>query len=183
MSITRALKFVRRPWNTPQLPGLPDGYWVAAGSAVGDASGGEFTWQHIWAQPSTGLGDPSSFFSVEQWSMTVNIATDRVVEVLVSGMDPDTGIAPDVTHSYFLIFRLLAGVNNCALADDGGANQKLWIGRYGDPSTGAGVLNLATPNTTASNFFRVKVQGFYWGPGAMNAPGGIIRPPNGIYGA
>lgn len=186
MSVTHDLHFQLRPWSMPPSPGLPGGYWVAHGNQEGDASGGNFTWQHIFAQPSNQLGDPSTLFSIEQVMITVSIGTDRNVMLQIQGMDPT--LPPIVGNNAppgdcFYQFELRSdGVGNASV-ESVNANPRLWIGRFAGQPNESGLMNVRTTNPGATDFFRVKVQGYWWGAGAINAGAGIRIPLGGIYGA
>jgi len=187
MAITRLMRFSRRAWAFPTVPGLPDGYWTIGGDDVGDASGGSMVWQHFFAQPSSGFGDPSSFFSIEQMVMSVTIDLDRLVQIVISGMDQNTQVPTSTSTGVVCIYTVpltADGISSASIRPDQGVNSKIWVGRFAGVTPGdSGLINLTTPNPTATDSFRVKLQGFFWGPEAMNAPGGLQRPVNGIYGA
>jgi len=59
-------------------------------------------------------------------------------------------------------------------------NMPLFIGAPVQNGVNAG-LNFVMSNAVVS--LAVKVEGYYWDPGAINAVGGPQRPPGSIYGS
>lgn len=182
MAIIRALRFIRRPWSLPIIDlGLPAGYWVAAGSDVGDASGGVMTWQHIFAAPASGVGDASSLFSIEQVAMMLTTTgAAPTVELTVLGMDGEVldGTGNPFTHGY--TFQLVDNGTSEALPMRDSAIP-IWLGNHAGRPTTVSVINFIAGNPTAAVTFRCKVQGYFWAPGAINATFGIRRPQGSIY--
>jgi len=182
MAITRTLRFMTRPWSIPAGdPGLPAGHWVAAGSQPGDASGAPYTWQHIFAAPASELGDPSSLYSIEQVMLMVTVAANDSVELTVLGMDAgvfdDVGLPVTCGYTFSLANN---GVSACDQFGDFGL--PIWLGRHAGTPTTVAIMNLRlNTNPGAVEVFRVKVQGYYWSPEAVNAPGGLRKPLGGIY--
>lgn len=182
MSITQLLTFTRRQWSMPQDPGRPSGHWIAAGTDEGDGTGGTFTWQHIFAQPSSGLGDPHSLYSIEQLMMTQSIlaANDCLLQIL----NMDVGSGPLVEGGIPCLYQFdmeKDGSLNASLPAVQ-VNTRIWVGRFAGRPTDAGQVTVVTDNPGAADVFRVKLQGYWWSPEAVNAPGGLRLPRDGIYG-
>lgn len=188
MSITRALRFTRRAWAQLPIPGYPGGTWVGGGNDVGDASGGSMNWQHIFSSPSAGLGD-NNFYSIEQLSVSSTLAVAQGFMVRILNMDPDT--APDngtnphlaVPCSYAGDLIVAGSAVSTISLELNKINVKIWVGRFAGIFTDTGDMLVQTDNPGANENIRCKVQGYWWTPEAMNAPRGLIRPPDGIYGA
>lgn len=182
MSLTIAMGFTRRSWNVAPLPGYPAGLWVAASSSEGDASGGQLVFQHIFASPSAGLGD-QNFYNIEQINVSTDVNAGDDVDLQITDMDP-VSLAPftDTNVSLFYNLPISAGQVNAGIQPLQGLTVPIWVGRFAGPPTATGLMNLHFANPTASNTARAKVQGYFWEAEAMNAPGGIRRPVDGIYG-
>jgi len=183
MSIIRIANFFRRPWTQVAWgPGGPAGLWTLAGASEGDASGGDATWLHTFSTAGISTQD-TNFYSIEQVMFTTSTAATRQTTVEIANMDIDVlpATATPIVSRY--LFDTVSDGND-GVVPATQINPKIFIGRWRDRALGgAGTIAIRSANPGAAATYDVKVQGYWWGPGAMNAPGGLIRPPNGIYGA
>ncbi len=193
MSVASAMGFTRRPWNTTpaaagQPTGLPGGYWVASFDNEGDSTGGTISFQHIFSNP-VGIGRrDNNFYSLEEVMLTDQNATAHEYHLEVIGMDSDalgeSNIRPVEQHStinaqsHGTVGSAFAHAMNIWRA----RQSRIWIGRFHGLDTEFGAILVETDNFDGDRFIG-KLQGVWWPPGAENAPLGIIRPTDTIYGS
>lgn len=168
----------------PPIMGMPAGVWVAGLDEEGDASGGDWTVQHIFENVSNNLGD-SNYYNLEQVMIHSNNSVNAAASVEVSGMDPGTQNAPnlqpiDQKWRVGLTTTDTPGVFGNAL--ELRAQVPVWIGTFKGVDTEFGDILVRLENPTGSFTIGVKLQGFWWVPDAINAPGGMRRPPGAIFG-
>jgi len=187
MTIALSMRFTRHSWAMPPIPGLPSGVWSASADDEGDASGGLQTFQHIFRNNSNNLGD-TNLYNIEHVMLTSAAAGVTSCRMTINGMDPGTGqlSSPNPVDRVYGFpvtdLELNTGFDRAILAS-GNSFRPIWVGTYSGPDTDLGDMILATLNPTASNRTIVVVYGYYWAPSAVNAPGGIQRPANGIWGS
>lgn len=184
MSIAFSLIFTRRRWTMPNIPGMPAGLWVAGNDDEGDASLGDITFQHIFENVSNNLGD-SNYYNLEQAMVSSTIAAETAARIRITGMDPGTSrnINLQPVDQDWTIDLLNDGSTAAPNASAFIRRQApIWIGTFKGFDTEFGDIIVATTNPTASDRVKVKLQGYWWTPDAINAPGGMRRPPGSIFG-
>jgi len=197
MSIAHVLHFQRRAWNTTpaaagQPTGLPGGYWAAALSEEGDASGGVISFQHIFSNP-TGIGRrDNNYYSLEELQLSDALDTAHEYHLEITQMDGDTlgGGAPAIQLPVKRHWTVNAQAHGVTVSDNEHAMNiwrsrmsRIWIGAYHGLDTQFGDILVETDNIGAGNEMQVVMQGLWWPPGSQNGPRGIIRPTDTIYGA
>ncbi len=188
MSIAQSFLFQRRQWSTPQALtpgdlGLPAGYWSCSGQDEGDGSGGDMTFQHIFSNPINGLGD-GNLYSIEQLTISSTVSNTSSMLLQINGMDSGTGrvATPDdpVDREYLIDMDISSQATNVrAISRPNG--YKIWVGRYQGLPTDLGDMILRVSNPTGSDTIAAVIQGYYWTPGAVNAPGGIRKPIGDVF--
>ncbi len=175
VAVTNAISI--RPWRGYDDPGLPVGMYIAQNAVTGDASGGNMTVIFIF-KPE---GEPVSgrFFSIEQF---------------------------DAHHSSAGLFTGFAVANNFETLGPVGLVNRQWRYVVSDNRNGVGALNSdiymplplflgsAAPVASLSAQFEVGVdnidlssyvvtiQGYIWEARSIQAPGGLRRPVDSLYG-
>jgi len=169
-----------RPYRGFEDPALPDGFWVVHASVLGDGSGGL---QEIVIRFSSALEPaPSAIWNVEQLVINHTGLAGTVTRIDFGNMDRQAAENSTGALQKLFAFRLLDfGASFAGSAIDFGEklNLPLFLGSSGKQISGD--LSFDAPNVTATSF-SVNVQGYFWGPGAINAPGGPQRPANSLYG-
>jgi len=185
MSIAFSLIFTRRRWTMPGAAGMPAGLWVAGNDDEGDASGGNQSFQHIFENVSNGLGD-SNYYNLEEVMVSTSNTTAIACRVAITGMDPGTSRSPILQPvDQFWTFRMLTDDTSSpkkSIAGLEGTILPIWIGTFKGFDTEFGDILVSLTNVTASDRTQVKLQGYWWTPDAINAPGGMRRPPGSVYG-
>lgn len=188
MTINLSMNFQRRSWSSPrtlrgQNAGFPAGHWSAAAESEGDMTGGNLTFQHIFRNASNQLGD-SNFYSIEQVMLSTSVAGITGGRLFINGMDAWTGDVsnPDnpISRNY-LIDLDVSDESTPQRAISRPNGYKIWVGTYQGVPTDLGDMILLLDNPGASLGVAFSVYGYYWTPDAINAPGGIRKPPGDIY--
>jgi len=178
MTITLTIAPIIRPFRGFADPALPDGYWAAHGAVLGNASGGLMSVNirmSTSAQPSVSL-----LWSLEGLMVEGGTGVDSSVRMDYGGFDlqPLQGS----TGSLVKLVRIplvVMGAGGLALSVEdlglpiflGAARKDVNVDLAFDVSNANGVS------------FGAFAQGFFWRPGAINAPGGPQRPQTSLYGS
>lgn len=188
MTINLSMNFQRRSWSSPRtIPGYtmgyPAGHWSAAAESEGDASGGNLTFQHIFRNPSNEFGD-SNYYSIEQLMLSSAVSGNTSGRLFIQGMDAWTGDVSNPNNPISQQYAIDLDVTDestpqRAMSRPNG--YKIWVGTYQGLPTDLGDMILLIDNPGVSAGIAFKVLGYYWTPDAINAPGGIRKPPGDIY--
>lgn len=186
MTIAHSLLFNRKAWTFPSVPGLPAGVWSATNREEGDASGGSITFQHIFSSPGNDLGD-SNIYSIEQVSFGSGDNGLVACSLTLNGMDVGSGApgtpADPITRSWnFAMEGNDVGVGGTVAIDIRSVpanfmNPHIWVGTYQGIPTDFGDVLIRAQNPTASFVMGAALYGYWWTPDAINAAGGLRRPP------
>jgi len=184
VSIAHSMRFTRHAWAMPQIPGFPLGVWSASDDDEGDATGGAITFQHIFRNTSNNLGD-TNLYNIEHLFCGVQDATQDACRLTINGMDPGTGQGStsrpiDRVYTFSLIANDVPDALFIQSTRPRDSTVPIWVGTYDGPDTDLGDMIIALENKDGDRV-SVGVYGYYWAPGAVNAPGGIQRPPNGLW--
>ena len=169
-----------RPYRGFVEPQFPDGFWVVHASVLGDATGGL---QEIVIRMSSALEPAVSIlWNIEQLVINHTGLAGTVTRIDFGNMDRQA--AENSTGALQKLFALPlldfgASFAGSAIDATQRLNLPIFLGSAGKQVSGD--LSFDAPNTNATSF-SVNVQGYFWGPGAINAPGGPQRPPNPLYG-
>jgi len=188
VTINLSMNFQRRSWAspltlTPADQGLPLGHWTAAAESEGDGSGGDISFQHIFRNASNQLGD-SNYYSIEQMTFMTTVSTVTGASLTINGMDVGTGDVATPQLPVDRVYALDLDVTDQAVAVRAMSRPngyKIWIGTYQGIPTDFGDMRLRMDNPGVSDTARFVVYGYYWGPGAINAAGGMRKPIGDIY--
>jgi len=183
MAITLAVPPSLRPFSGSLIPGFPLGLWVVFASVLGDATGGV---QEIAAR-FQGVNDPrpSNFYSIEQLmvGLTSEAAGDTLVRLAIENMDeiPASGSTGARFEHYAIRLNTLTGIPiGIGMRLKEGMTLRYFIGAPIKNNLNAQIA-IDTDNAPGISM-SVKIQGYYWEAGAINAIGGLQRPITGLYG-
>jgi len=183
VSIAHSMRFTRHSWAMPNVPGFPTGVWSASADDEGDASAGIISFQHIFRNTSNNLGD-TNLYNIEAVMCAAAVSTQNAIRLAINGMDPGTGqistpLPIDRIYQYALeSVDTGAGFTRALSALQG--NVPIWVGTYAGLDTDLGDMTIALENSDGDRVLTA-VYGYFWSPDAVNAPGGIQRPPNGLW--
>lgn len=170
----------------PPVPGLPMGVWSASNDDEGDASGGLISFQHIFRNTSNNLGD-TNLYNIEHTMIASANSANTAARIQINGMDPGTGqiSSPRPIDRIYTVPLTDSDVGSGFVRSPfpERATKPIWVGTYNGPDTDLGDMIIALENPTAAFRVLVAVYGYFWAPGAINAPNGIQRPLNGLWGS
>jgi len=167
-----------RPYSGFTNPSLPVAAWIAQGSIVGDASGGNVTMNFfvlIDGDPQTSL-----LYNLEQ--IAFDASSETVLDVILSTRNMDT-LAPNrPVFDRRWQFQTVAASNLSftALPLDKASMLPLWLGAPNRDEGDAG-LRVQYKNTDLQQFL-ITMQGYMWGPRSVLNEGGPRRPQGGLFG-
>jgi len=181
MSITSTMRYYTRPFNQDPFIGSPGGLWVAVGEVTGDASGGkrQLNWNVTGPNNVNAL-----YYSLEDLLCSDDAAGVRA-SMTIRGLDPTP--FPDlgsITRSYAIalvpITDQIGFSQSVPAIGSFNARPNLFMGRPATDPIVSNQLSFDIPNSNTDVWF-VRVSGYWWWQGAINAPGGFRKPPDGLY--
>jgi len=185
MSVGDSFAFATRPFDQLGDLGMPAGYWAVYGEVVSDETGGTRTLTHLF-QVLPGISN-SNFYSIEQVDAH-DLAGEGEFVIETTGMD---AIFPEfqgaASNAHFWRINLtdvsLTGPQIFAMNLTNSVDVRgLFLGQPSRNPSLSALLIATIDNPAGNNFnFNCKIQGYFWAPGAMNTPGGLKRPPNGLF--
>lgn len=168
-----------RPFRGFAQPELPDGFWAAHASVLGDGSGGL---QSVNIRFSSATEpNVSTLWNLEQ--LLIFHQNNNNVRVDFGNMDifppeSSTGALSKLIHLTLVDFGT-APVGRGLPLTDVSSSLPIFLGAAGKDVNGD--LTFDIDNVTGVSF-SVFAQGYFWGPASINAPGGPQRPLTGLYG-
>lgn len=183
MSVGALFEFVHRPFLTAGDIGMPAGMWAAQGVVEGDLSLGTRTLTHAFQVIPTSSN--SNFYSLDQIYMSdVSLNDEAVIET--TGLDvlfPKEG--PTLSARFWRVaLNSVVGTGPLLSVTSLGGSivPKIFLGQPSrDPSLSALLIASIANNGADEDGFVCFLQGYFWSPGAMNTPGGLKRPIDGLY--
>lgn len=154
--------------------GLPMGVWRGMSRVTGDASGGTLQNRLIFNQ--TGARFNSNDYSLEQFGLENGVSTAVTLQINTQNMlgtfalDDTVGLRFGVDLEDPIAADVAPNVRDLRLP------LHMWIGHQNTAEIQC-FLQAQSVNilNTVQTFYAM---GYYWGPGARNAPGGIKYPTN-----
>ena len=178
MSVFGTFRVDTRPYTGYAEPGLPIGAWITQSGLAGDASGGIARMTFLFELE--GGVRISELYNIEQISIDTSTAVGRDCILATLNMDalsPGRQASPQQWH---MQTELNSGVGSAApLVDQAGL--PLWLGAPAvDTPAGDKGFTLTLPNIDGV-LYAATVQGYFWGPRSVIAPGGPRRPVGGFF--
>lgn len=166
-----------RPYRGYADPALPLGYWFYENSTLGDGTGGLNIIRVDFQE--AGEPSPSIIWNLEQFNLHTTNFSVFDARLTILGMDriPQLGAGINITPIYHLS---LGPISSGSALNTNFPPMPLFLGQPIDNGL-TGAIQFDLDNVTGQAFL-VHAQGFYWGPAAMNAPGGPQRPATSAYG-
>jgi len=157
-------------------PRYPIGYWQAALTVVGDATGGNLGISLVF-QSALAVSLNSQLYSVERLSIVAEDSINRIVKL--SGVNMGGPANLGFTHEYAVSLEVITGPGGTAVRGQDMAFLPLFLGSQRIPGITAS-LSLLTSNTN-DTVFRLEAEGYRWSPRSVLIDGGPQRPPTGLY--
>jgi len=176
VSIEITVPIINRPWRGYDDPGLPAGMWVAQGTIIGDGSGGftqvSFNF-HTALTPLSGR-----FFNLEQLEVHKNNDAAQLLGLTLVNFD----LAPIGVPNRVIQLSLSPtdSQTDAAALDNVAVDLPLFLGRTITPGL-ATQLIISGVNVNAVSL-NAMGQGYIWEPRSIQAPGGLRRPLDSLYG-
>ncbi len=157
-------------------PRYPIGYWQAALSVTGDASGGILGLDLVF-QGAVPPALNSQMYSVERLGMTMGRNSDETARLVAVNMAGPRN--KGFEHQYSI--ELIAQTGNARSAIEG--NQLSFLPWFlGSQRTPGVVASLsAVFVNTDTIVYTIEAEGYRWSPRSVLVDGGPQRPPTGLY--
>jgi len=157
-------------------PRFPIGYWQAALTLVGDATGGLLGIDLVF-QGAAAPELNSQMYSVERIAARRDSGSNTVISVSAVNMGGPAN--EGFQHQYTIALNGIGGASLSGL-DGGGFTFIPWfLGSQRTPAITAS-LSLIGPNTDGI-FMTFEAEGYRWSPRSVLVDGGPQRPPTGLY--
>jgi len=180
MAVSLVVPIQHRPFRGALDPGLPTGIWIVQSSVLGDAGGGLLSFDVLFKDGSLPVPESSLMYNLEQINLFTTGGGNSDISLNPANWDE---ISPGATGSVVTVFHVL-------LQDVGSIAQGAGLATNGMPlpwffgqvrkNTTNTILRISMTNSVLS--LACKAEGYVWGPGAINAPGGPRRPEDSLYG-
>jgi len=180
MAIILTVAPLIRSFRGYEDPALPAGYWFVRSAILGDASGSLMSLDIRFS--TTNEPANSLMYSLEQYNVNVSRVVFLDARLDIGNFDPAPSQAStgSVTHFYaFFLTTDPAVSGRAALNLRDHSFLPLFLG---SPNKFFGTELGTDMENVLGTSMAVNAQGYFWTPGARNAPGGPQRPPNGLYG-
>lgn len=184
MTIFQTSPISLRPFRAYADPGLPAGYWVVHVGILGDASGGAA--QQFLEFSRVGTSRPSQMYSLEALVIDQSINPQSepfdsyaLMEILRFDQLPAQGGTGAQFWWYGLHLKDIGGQRIGAAIQQEAGYLPIFLGAPDKQLLGSFIL--IEHNNFNGAIFSVKAEGYFWNPGAINAPGGPRRPIDGLY--
>jgi len=166
-----------RPYSGYADPSLPIATYIAQGSTVGDASGGQMNIAFIFQDgdaPRT-----TEMYNLEQLAMDTSINAAALGTMRLLRMDSLSTNRPAFGQSWSLLLPASQGSSENALGI-GALALPLWFGAP-NVDEGDALVRFIFSNVDLE-LYLVTIQGYIWGPRSVMAPGGPQRPVGSLFG-
>ncbi len=180
MSIAITVTPTIRPFRGYADPALPDGYWTCHAALLTDASGGLVSINirmSAAAQPN-----PSTLWSLDQLAIDHSVGGPLDIRMDFGGFDiqPPQGSTGSLVKTVSIsLVDMGANAPGSSLPLEN-LRRPIFLGAA---RSDVNVDLSFDAENLVGNSFGVFAQGFFWGPGAINAPGGPQRPLTSLYGS
>lgn len=176
MSVIASGRIQQRLWRGYDDPGLPVGSYVGWLQATGDASAGS-TFQQIVFEPEA-QNLTGRYFSLEFVAMQADFPADLEAKLLLLGFSPQVEGAFTNRELTLPLITNLAG--DASPTPAGLLSRPVFLGQTTLAVTGSSVQSIL-PNLdgTVSVLW---VEGYIWEARSNQAPGGVRRPVDALYG-
>ena len=176
MSVTAEVNIRNRPWRGYDDPSLPSGMYFAWANIAGDVSGGDRIIRVLYeteAAPVTGR-----HYNIEQLEVFDEIDADAVVGMFLLGCSQFINNA--LQNRQYAISLLAHENEDTAIPTSGVLSRPIFLGQRDDAAAGM-TAQFHAVNSDAKSLF-VRVEGYVWEARSVQAPGGLQRPVNSLYG-
>jgi len=175
MSIQLTVPPTIRPFRGFEDPALPNGYWAVHASVLGDGSGGLMSVNIRFSSATE--PNPSTLWNLEQLTVS-HTGTNTLFRMDLGNMDPFP-IGPSTGALRKEYEEILSATISGRSTNTTAKILPIFLGAAGKAVNGDLAFDVTNVNATSLSVF---AQGYFWGPEAINAPGGPQRPVTGLFG-
>jgi len=179
MSVVGTASVRQRIWRGYDDPGLPTGMWVGHLAQAGDASGGTLRIIFEFKQEA----DPVSarFFNLEQMTVHQTGTAVNINSALAAQNFDRAGNTQIPAMEWVFELHENSRVSSIAANFRELPQFPIFLGQLSLDSADATLLLVQTGNVDGSTLFAT-VQGYIWEPRSTQAPGGLRRPVDSLFG-
>jgi len=182
VSVQLLVPIQHRPFRGYDDPGLPNGIWIVQSSVLGDASGGNMILDVVFKDGSLPVPESSLMYNLEQVNVVTSTGGTSSCSVNPSNWDElSPGFTGGVSTVWGYLLSALDALNVTASRGLWSNVTPWFLGQVRKNTTNT-IVRFQLLNGGATTDLSVKAEGYFWGPGAINAPGGPRRPTDSIYG-
>jgi len=166
-----------RPWRGYDDPGLPVGMYFAQNAVTGDASGGDM----LILFQFKGENEPVSgrFFNIEQVNVFHSAAPNKDGHFVANNWET---IGPVGLVNRQWKFTLTANDNGVsAMSNNLYFPLPIFLGSVAPIASLAADFEVGIDNVDLTSLVAT-IQGYIWEPRSIQAPGGLRRPVDSLYG-
>jgi len=175
VSVVNAISI--RPWRGYDDPGLPVGMFFSQNAVTGDASGGDQIIFFVFK----GEGEPVSgrFFNIEQINCFRTGIVTAPVHIVANNWET---IGPVGLVNRQWRVRMSDNDNDVVAMDEHNYFPlPLFLGSVAPLASLAADVEFGVDNIDLTSFV-CTIQGYIWEPRSIQAPGGLRRPVDSLYG-
>ena len=177
MTVSSIDQIAIRPWRGYDDPGLPVGMWFAQNAVTGDASAGRMVVIFVFkgeAEPVSGR-----FFNLEQINVFHSATALKSAYMQVTNFET---LGPVGLVNRQFRFQLENNANGVSAIDNNiYMPLPLFLGSVAPIASLAAQLEIGIVNVDLTSLV-VSIQGYIWEPRSIQAPGGLRRPVDSLYG-
>lgn len=168
MSVTARFPIVRRKWQGWTNAAYPTGFWIAGGTATGDAGGGSLT--VILEFNLVNAKRISEHFSLERLAINDAESVNRSVGLSLTNFDV-VGTAVKAWR-----FEQVSATGGKLVIDN--SSPRIFMGSQRVANL---PVEIVIVKTNAPFTWNVVAEGYVWGARSLSAEGGFGRPADGLY--
>ncbi len=177
MAIVAQINVESRRFSGWLDPRYPIGYWQAALSLPGDATGGAIGIDLLFQQANGVPRLNSQMYSVERIAIRTSDNVDRVMRVSSLNMGGPSNLG--FTPQYAVLVDRITGGTSAGLRPEALQLLPWFLGSQRNAGITAS-LSLLSDNTDGI-IFTFEAEGYRWSPRSVLVDGGPQRPPTGLY--
>lgn len=176
MSVTAEVNIRNRPWRGYDDPGLPIGMWYAWVNVTGDVSGGDRILRVLFETESSPL--TGRHYSIEQLEYHDEEDQSRNIAMFLLGCSQFIDGA--LQNRQYNVNIASNENEDAALPSAGGLPRPIFLGER-DQVDAAMTAQFHNVNVDGKACF-VRIEGYVWSGRSVQAPGGLRRPVDSLYG-
>lgn len=176
MSISAEVHIRNRPWRGYDDPGLPSGMWYAWVGVTGDSSGGDRIARILFETEATPL--TGRHYSIEQLESHDERDTSITVAMFLIGCSQF--IDGSLANRQYTVALVSNENEDAALQTGQMLPRPIFLGQR-DQVDAAMTAQFHNANSDGNTFF-VRLEGYIWEARSIQAPGGLRRPADSLYG-